>query len=78
MYMEKYILLSDSVLSNFFVPYNKLMFLESLLSKVLICSCHEIFSPNITPENLREVCLFKTLLAFFKSEIFKGSLFLLI
>ena len=36
------------------------MFLESLFSTVLICSFQEIFSSNITPENLIEACHFKS------------------
>ena len=71
-------LLNDSLSSNSLAFHNKIMFLESLFSTVLICSFHEIFSSNITPKNLIEVYLFKTLLSIFKSGNFKGRSSLLL
>ena len=59
--------------SNCLASHNKPMFLESLFSTVLICSFHEMLSSNITPKNLKEVCLFKTLLTIFKSGNFKST-----
>ena len=58
--------------SNCLGLHNKLIFLESLFSTALICSFHEIFSSNITPKNVIEPYLFKTLLTSFKSGNFKG------
>ena len=69
-------LFNDSLSSYCLALHNKPMFLESLFSTVLICPFHEIFSSNITPKNLIEVWLFKTLLTIFKSGKtynFKGS-----